>query len=149
LKSEKRGLVLPSIIGIAHFLVFVVIAVSVLFYVSSLYPELKGLFQNTYYYMILFGTLIAFFATTTAYFNKGEISRMGSGIVKIFCLFVYTVSVYNNLDFTIELENFVANVSFPGLLDLKIGLLVLYGVYFVFEYFIYNKERSAEPDFLP
>ncbi len=135
-------------IGIAHFLVFVVIAVSVLLYVSSLYPELEGVFQNTVYYMILFGTLIALFATTTAYFNKGEIFRMVSGIVKALCLIAYTTSIYNSLDFTIEVENFVASVSFPGLLDLKIGLLVLYGGYFVFEYFIYNKEGSAEPDFL-
>ena len=135
-------------IGIAHFLVFVVIAVSVLLYVSSLYPELEGVFQNTVYYMILFGTLIALFATTTAYFNKGEIFRMVSGIVKALCLVAYTTSIYNSLDFTIEVENFVASVSFPCLLDLKIGLLVLYGGYFVFEYFIYNKEGSAEPDFL-
>ena len=135
-------------IGIAHFLVFVVIAVSVLLYVSSLYPELEGVFQNTVYYMILFGTLIALFATTTAYFNKGEIFRMVSGIVKALCLIAYTTSIYNSLDFTIEVENFVASVSFPGLLDLKIGLLVLYGGYFVFEYFIYNKEGSAEPEFL-
>ncbi len=148
MKNEKRGLFLPLMIGIVHFLVFVVIAVSVLFYISDLYPELEGVFQNTVYYIILFGTMVSFFATLAAYFNKGEIFRMGFGIGKIFCLIAYTTSIYNSLDFTIEVENFVASVSFPGLLDLKIGLFFLYGGYFVFEYFIYNKEGSAEPEFL-
>lgn len=147
MREKKKGIFIPIVIGIIHFLVFVVLAAGIIYYVSGLHPELEGVFQNTLENVVIFGSAIAFFATITAYFNKGEVLRMVAGIVKALSIMAYGLNIYYSLDMTLEIENIVANVSFPGLLNLKIGLIILYAFYFVLEYLLYREDKPAGEGF--
>ncbi|MFP4001788.1 MAG: hypothetical protein ACOCTN_05440 [Candidatus Natronoplasma sp.] len=142
--GKEKGILVPVLVGLFHFLIFVVIASMALYYVSGIHPDLEKVFQMAFPYVVVFGTLITFSAVATSYFDKGEFLRLGSGVGKAFCFLAYGIGIYNSLDLSIHIENFVADVTFPGLLALKVTLIIFYGGYFVLEYFLYSKEREEE-----
>ncbi|MEF8873278.1 MAG: hypothetical protein V5A88_01260 [Candidatus Thermoplasmatota archaeon] len=141
MRVKKRGLIKPLIVGMIYFFFFVVLAIGLILYVQTSYPEFQDIFQNTIFYIMIFGSILAVFGALTAYFEKGEFLRMVSGITKAGILIAYVLVVYDSLNVTLGIENGTASVSFPGLINLKVIFLILYGTYYVFEYVLYRREE--------
>ncbi len=146
MKAKKRGLGRPIIVGLVYFFFFVVLVIGVIMYLQASYPELENIFQDTIFYVIIFGSILALFGALTAYFEKGETLRLVSGITKAAILIAYVLVVYYSLDLTLEIDTVTADVSFPGIIKLKLILIILYGAYYSFEYFFYRSEVKQDKD---
>ncbi len=146
--SEEKPILYPILVGILHFIFFVVVVALVISFVKDYFPGLGGIFQGTLTYVIIFGSLVALMATLTAYFIRGTKARMVSGVLKAGSMIIYHLGIYNSLDITVERRGALVSVDYPGMRLLVVLLLVLYAIYFVFEFILHRKdsEKDVEQD---
>jgi len=146
--SEEKPTLYPILVGILHFIFFVVVVVLLISFVKDYFPGLRGIFQGTLTYVIIFGSLVALMAALTVYFIKGTKTRMFSGVMKAGSMIIYNLGIYYSLDITVERHDVLIGVDYPGMKFLVVLLLVLYAIYFVFEFILHRKdgEEDVEQD---
>lgn len=148
-EDHERHTIKAMIIGVVYFILLVVVALISINIVTGSYPDYSYIFEGVMTNIIIFGSATAFLAAFTAYFEKGEVYRMLSGIGKVALLAAYVYTFITGLDLSIEIEQVTAEIAVPGILLLIMGLMVLKAGYFPLEYYIYGiieeKEREEDP----
>jgi len=148
----ERHPIKAAIVGIIYFVLLVVIALVSISMITSGYPDFEYIFEDVTTNIIIFGALAAVLAAVTAYFDKGEIYRMISGVAKIGALAVYIYTFITGLNLTIDMDQVSAEIAIPGILMLIMILMVVKAGYFLLEYYIYGvreeKQKEEENPFM-
>lgn len=136
--EENRHPIKAVIMGIVYFVLLVIIPIVSISMITGSYPDYEYIFEDVTSNIIIFGTIVAVSGAITAYFDKGEIYRMISGIVKSGFLGIYIFTVMRGLDLSIETEQITAEIALPGILALMMILIICRAGYFPLEYYLYG-----------
>lgn len=149
-EEHDRHPIKAGIIGAVYFVLLVIVALASISMITSSYPDYEYIFEGVITNIIIFGSLTSIVAAVTAYFDKGEIYRMISGILKTVFMAVYIFTFITGLDLSIEIEQVTAELAIPGILGLIMILMVVKAGYFPIEYYLYGirdeqKKREENP----
>nr|AGF93033.1 membrane protein [uncultured organism] len=136
--EENRHPIKAMIMGIVYLVLLVIVPIVSISMITGSYPDYEYIFEDVTSNIIIFGTIVAVLGAITAYFDKGEIYRMVSGITKTGFLGIYIFSVISGLDLSIDIEQVTAEIALPGILALMLILVVIKAGYFPLEYYLYG-----------
>lgn len=140
-KDEDNHPVKAIIITILYLLIFVGTAVGITFLTTS-YSETGYFFKHTALFAAGIGLPLSLLAGLTAYYDKGTKKRMIFGFVSGALLLIYFVAVINSLNIGWEGEEYVYQITIPGILILIVITVLLRLIYYGLEYRIYNKKDN-------
>ncbi len=150
IKDPERHPIKAVIVGLIYFVLLVVVAFISISMITSSFPDFEYIFDDITRNIIIFGTFVAILAAVTAYFDKGEIYRMISGIGKTGFMAIYIFTSLTGLDISVEIEQVTAEIAIPGIILLMMAMMVMKAGYFPLEYYLYGirdekKEREEIP----
>lgn len=148
-REEKSGHLIKAIIGTIVFLFLFVGLIAIGRYlVIETIPEFESVFQNTLLYAAAIGIPLSIVFGLTQYFNKGSTKRLGFGLLTVLLSIIYFVLVLTSINLGYEGEEFIYNLTMPGLIILIVVGSILKGVFYGLEYHTYRdkKEEKMEED---
>lgn len=124
---------------------FIFLVLSVYLVVNTLldrFPEMGYIFNNTLNYALMIGIPVAILAGLTAYFDKGEIYRMLFGEGRVALTIIYVIFMSRSLNIGIQEQGISFELTIPGIITLVIIGLVLRGIFYLVEYYVYPEEEE-------
>lgn len=140
-RAEEKHPVKGMIITILYLSIFVGIAGIVTFLTTS-YAEASHFFDGTAIFAAGIGVPLSIFAGLTAYHDKGTKKRMIFGYISGALMLIYFIAVLSSLNIGWQGEEYVYQLTIPGVLVLIAITVLLRFIFYGLEYRIYNKRKK-------